>query len=147
MTGTYYVSQTLNGCESMRTAVEVTINVTEAPVAMAQSFCDAATVADLMATGTDLMWYASMDSVVEILNSNPEVKLIINGHADPSGDVCKNLILSEKRAKSVEKYILSKGIPATRILIRGFGSAQPKTENNTQTGRAHNRRVSFEYKN
>jgi len=113
----------------------------------APSFTSSDVYFDLGSHSITNTFHASMDSVVEILNSNPEVKLIINGHADPSGDVCKNLILSEKRAKSVEKYILSKGIPATRISIRGFGSAQPKTENNTQTGRAHNRRVSFEYKN
>jgi hypothetical protein len=73
VTGTYYVSQTLNGCESVRTAVEVTINVTEAPVAMAQSFCDAATVADLMATGTDLIWYASVDSVDALASTDAVV--------------------------------------------------------------------------
>ena len=57
-TGTYYVSQTLNECESPRAAVDVTVNVTDAPVADAQVFCDAATVADLMATGDNLQWYA-----------------------------------------------------------------------------------------
>ncbi|MBY8964044.1 T9SS type A sorting domain-containing protein, partial [Flavobacterium sp. D11R37] len=57
-TGTYYVSQTLNDCESPRTAVAVTVNVTPAPVAEAQTFCDSATVADLSATGDNLAWYA-----------------------------------------------------------------------------------------
>ncbi|MFP9097879.1 SBBP repeat-containing protein [Flavobacterium sp. RHBU_24] len=59
-TGTYYVSQTLNGCESTRTAVAVTINVTAAPTASAQSFCNSATVANLTATGTSLKWYAAL---------------------------------------------------------------------------------------
>ncbi|MFL9844306.1 Ig-like domain-containing protein, partial [Flavobacterium rhizosphaerae] len=57
-TGTYYISQTLNGCESLRAAVAITVNVTPAPMADAQAFCDSATVSDLMATGTDVMWYA-----------------------------------------------------------------------------------------
>ncbi|MFP9098941.1 T9SS type A sorting domain-containing protein [Flavobacterium sp. RHBU_24] len=59
-TGTYYVSQTLNGCESTRTAVSVTVNVTTAPTASAQSFCNSATVANLVATGTSLKWYAAL---------------------------------------------------------------------------------------
>ena len=56
-TGNYYVSQTLNACESARTMVVVTVNVSAAPTASAQTFCNAATVADLMATGTGLQWY------------------------------------------------------------------------------------------
>ncbi|WP_177765511.1 T9SS type A sorting domain-containing protein [Flavobacterium sp. I3-2] len=57
--GTYYVSQTLNACESNRTAVVVTINNTPAPTASAQTFCFAEnkTIADLVATGTNLKWY------------------------------------------------------------------------------------------
>jgi sugar lactone lactonase YvrE len=56
-TGTYYVSQTLNSCESSRTSVAVTINTTSAPAATAQTFNNGATVANLAATGTSLQWY------------------------------------------------------------------------------------------
>jgi len=56
--GTYYVSQTLNSCESSRTSVVVTVNTTSAPTASAQAFCTSGTVADLVASGTDLKWYA-----------------------------------------------------------------------------------------
>ncbi len=60
MTGTYYASQTVNSCESERTAVSVTINsTTSAPVAFAQSFCGSATVTNLVATGTNIQWYAA----------------------------------------------------------------------------------------
>ena len=58
-TGTYYVSQTLNSCESARTVVLVTVNNTPAATADAQTFCNAATVADLMATGMNISWYAN----------------------------------------------------------------------------------------
>ncbi|NHN28130.1 hypothetical protein FIA58_020825, partial [Flavobacterium jejuense] len=59
-TGTYYVSQTINGCESAtRTSVSVTLNVTPAPTASAQTFCNFGTVADLVATGTALQWYST----------------------------------------------------------------------------------------
>jgi len=85
----------------------------------------------------------AIDNVVKILKDNTNTTVELDGHTDLTGDVCKNLILSEKRAKSVQKYIISKGIDAKRIVTKGFGTAQPKDENKTETGRAHNRRVSF----
>lgn len=59
-TNTYYVSQTLNTCESTRTAVNVTVNLTAPPTASNQSLCAPATVANLVANGTNLQWYTSM---------------------------------------------------------------------------------------
>ncbi len=85
----------------------------------------------------------AIDEVVKILKENKTASVELDGHTDLTGDVCKNLILSEKRAKSVQKYLVSKGIDAKRIITRGFGTAQPKDENKTEKGRAHNRRVSF----
>ncbi|MXN93349.1 hypothetical protein GR160_19165, partial [Flavobacterium sp. Sd200] len=58
-TGTYYASQTVNGCESTRTAVNVTITTTAAPTAQPQTYCGGTTVAGLVATGTDIKWYAA----------------------------------------------------------------------------------------
>jgi hypothetical protein len=59
-TGIYYVSQTLDSCESAtRRAVSVTVNVTPLPSASAQTFCNAATVANLTASGTAIKWYAA----------------------------------------------------------------------------------------
>jgi outer membrane protein OmpA-like peptidoglycan-associated protein len=88
----------------------------------------------------------AIDDVVKILKDNTNVTVELNGHTDLTGDVCKNLILSEKRAKSVQKYLVSKGIDSKRIITKGFGTAQPKDENKTEEGRAHNRRVSFSIK-
>lgn len=90
--------------------------------------------------------HANLEKVIEILNANPNFSIEIEGHTDQTGDVCKNLILSEKRAKAVEKYLVSKGINVNRVKVKGFGSAQPKTDNTTKDGRAHNRRVSFMFK-
>ena len=62
-TGSYYVSQSTNGCESERTEVSVTVNdIPEAPTASAQVFCGSATITDLEATGTNLTWYTSETS-------------------------------------------------------------------------------------
>ena len=57
-TGTYYVSQTSTTCEGPRTAVAVTVNVTAAPTASAQTFCGPVTVASLVASGTAIKWYS-----------------------------------------------------------------------------------------
>ena len=59
-TKNYYESQTINGCQSTRTAVPVTITISTAPLAKYQLFTYAATVADLVATGTNIKWYSSL---------------------------------------------------------------------------------------
>ncbi|WP_438965248.1 choice-of-anchor J domain-containing protein [Flavobacterium sp.] len=109
-TGNYYVSQTLNSCESERTLVSVIVNVTAAPTATAQTFCNSATVADLMATGTNLTWYDQMSGgtalistatlatgnyyVSQTLNSCESertlVSVIVNVTAAPTGDALQN---------------------------------------------------------
>ncbi|AWI25787.1 fibronectin type III domain-containing protein [Flavobacterium pallidum] len=58
-TGTYYVTQTIDGCQSSRRAVEVIINTIAPPTANDQTYCYNGTVANLMATGTDIRWYAT----------------------------------------------------------------------------------------
>jgi hypothetical protein len=68
-TGTYYVSQTVNTCESGRTAVSVTINNTAKPVANAQALIPGSTVADLQATGANLKWYANSSGGAALLNT------------------------------------------------------------------------------
>ncbi|KGO84794.1 hypothetical protein Q765_19795, partial [Flavobacterium rivuli WB 3.3-2 = DSM 21788] len=69
-TGTYYVTQTLNACESVRTAVSITINTTTAPVAVAQAFCNSATVAQLTITGTNIQWYADATGGTALADSS-----------------------------------------------------------------------------
>ncbi|WP_291088479.1 T9SS type A sorting domain-containing protein [Flavobacterium sp. BFFFF1] len=59
-TGDYYVSQTINGCESARTLTSVTVNMIDAPVTAAQSFCNQAIVSDLEPSGAGIQWYTSL---------------------------------------------------------------------------------------
>ncbi len=68
-TGNYFVSQTIAGCESTRTSVAVTVNVTAAPTASAQSFCNAGTVADLVASGAGLQWYTALTGGTALVNT------------------------------------------------------------------------------
>ncbi len=69
VSGDYYVSQTINSCESIRTMVSITINVTSVPTASSQSFCNGATVTDLVATGTALQWYIASTGGTALSNN------------------------------------------------------------------------------
>lgn len=64
--GTYYVSQTVNECESSRVAVDVIVNITLPPVVDNQEFCDGATISDLTAQGENLKWYESINAIVPL---------------------------------------------------------------------------------
>jgi outer membrane protein OmpA-like peptidoglycan-associated protein/tetratricopeptide (TPR) repeat protein len=84
---------------------------------------------------------AELDKVVLLLNENPNLKIQINGHTDNVGAVKDNLLLSNNRARAVVAYLLQKGIVQPRLSFKGFGAAQPVADNNTETGRALNRRT------
>ncbi|MCX7822162.1 MAG: OmpA family protein [Syntrophobacterales bacterium] len=86
-------------------------------------------------------WVPVLDEAVEILKKNPNIKVTIEGHTDYIGTVAYNQKLSEKRAKAVYDYFLSKGISADRMKTIGYGELKPKADNKTVEGRAINRRV------
>jgi OOP family OmpA-OmpF porin len=79
--------------------------------------------------------------IVEMMKSNPELKLGIEGHTDNAGSSASNKILSEERAKSVVSAIAGQGISIERLSSSGFGQDKPIADNNTDEGRAKNRRV------
>lgn len=82
-----------------------------------------------------------LDRIVRFLNSHPEVNIALHGHTDNVGEDAYNMKLSENRAKSVYNYLIDKGITKNRLGYKGFGKNNPITENNTDAGRAMNRRV------
>lgn len=82
-----------------------------------------------------------LDKVVQLLQENPTVKVQIGGHTDNVGNITDNAKLSEARAKAVVAYLITKGINAKRLSFKGFGATQPVTSNNTEAGRAQNRRT------
>lgn len=84
---------------------------------------------------------SELDKLVELLNDNPNLKIQIDGHTDNVGQQKDNLELSNNRAKSVVVYLLSKGINQQRLSYKGFGATKPVADNNTETGRAQNRRT------
>ena len=87
--------------------------------------------------------FVELEKVVKLLNENPTVEIEIEGHTDSVGPDERNLILSQDRSQSVVDYIVSKGILADRLKAKGFGEGAPIDTNDTDAGRANNRRVEF----
>ena len=80
---------------------------------------------------------------IEFLKENPTVKVEIQGHTDNIGNDADNLLLSERRAKSVYDYVIEQGISDNRLKYKGYGESKPIASNNTEEGRAKNRRTVF----
>jgi len=82
-----------------------------------------------------------IEQIVQMMKSNPDLKIGVEGHTDNVGKPESNKTLSEARAKSVVSAIIAQGIPADRLTPAGFGQDKPVADNNTEEGRAKNRRV------
>jgi outer membrane protein OmpA-like peptidoglycan-associated protein len=85
--------------------------------------------------------FIELDKLLSILSENPKLKVQIVGHTDNIGSENDNLVLSTQRAKIVLDYLMSKGIAAQRLSSKGLGAQQPVTDNQTEEGRAMNRRT------
>lgn len=84
---------------------------------------------------------AIIEQIVQMLKANSDLNLSIEGHTDNVGNPVSNKTLSEERAKSVVSGIVSQGIAAERLIPVGHGQDKPIGDNNTEEGRARNRRV------
>ena len=85
-----------------------------------------------------------LDNVYNILRKNPGLSVILKGHTDSRGSAGYNMDLSLQRARSVQGYLVEKGISPDRIDVKGFGETAPVADNDTESGRAKNRRVEIE---
>ena len=85
--------------------------------------------------------FAQLDAVYEILEKNPAMSVELQGHTDNIGTKKYNMGLSLRRANSVAKYLVDKGISRDRIATTGFGFDKPVALNSTDYGRSLNRRV------
>ncbi len=83
-------------------------------------------------------------NLYELLIDNPSLVIQINGHTDNVGKTADNMMLSNNRAKAVVDFLIKKGISASRLLSKGFGETHPLGDNNTEEGRAKNRRTEVE---
>lgn len=82
-----------------------------------------------------------LNEVADVLLSNPEIHVRIEGHTDSVGKADYNQRLSEERAASVMSYLVGRGVEPSRMVSQGFGLSRPIEDNSTETGRAANRRV------
>jgi len=84
---------------------------------------------------------SKLDEVASALNDQGFKKIVIEGHTDSRGSAKLNDELSYARASSVKMHLISQGLDATRVEAVGLGSSRPVASNDTQEGRANNRRV------
>lgn len=83
----------------------------------------------------------NLENLAISLKNNPETNILIVGHTDATGTDEYNLKLSERRAVSVKSYIITQGIISSRLSTEGRGETEAIADNETETGRALNRRV------
>ena len=81
--------------------------------------------------------------LLALLDMYPQMTIEIGGHTDGKGSEAYNQRLSENRAKAVVDYLVSKGVDAKRLKYKGYGKTMPVDTNDTEEGRAKNRRVEF----
>jgi outer membrane protein OmpA-like peptidoglycan-associated protein len=84
-----------------------------------------------------------LNAVATVLKASPQIQVQIEGHTDSRGGREYNQDLSERRARSVMRYLYEHGVDETRMTAQGFGMDQPVDTNDTEEGRAANRRVVF----
>ena len=87
--------------------------------------------------------FPELDRVVTLMENNPTLEIEISGHTDDKGSDAYNLKLSQNRANSVKKYVVSKGISSSKIIAKGYGESQPEVANDSDENRQFNRRVQF----
>lgn len=119
----------------------ITLNVPLSPltvgntIALRNIFFNTASY-DLLPTSN-----AELDKLVKLLTTNPTLRIELGGHTDNVGADAANMTLSDNRAKAVRDFVIAAGIDATRITAKGYGETKPTATNDTEEGRAQNRRT------
>lgn len=84
---------------------------------------------------------ATLDQVAQSMIDYPDSLIDVYGHTDSTGSNEYNQTLSENRARTIANYLISRGVSAARVRSQGFGETMPIATNDTEEGRAKNRRV------
>ncbi len=87
--------------------------------------------------------FDALDSLYEVIDNNNFKRIEISGYTSNTGSRERNLLLSKNRAEAVKKYLVKRGLPVTLFICKGYGPDQPIADNETEEGRAENRRVEF----
>lgn len=85
----------------------------------------------------------SLNKLVQILKEYPDTNIEVQGHTDSRGTDEYNMQLSQRRATSVAGYLTRNGVASSRVTTKGYGESAPVATNDTDEGRAQNRRVNF----
>lgn len=86
---------------------------------------------------------SSLNKALKMMANHPELEVEIRGHTDNSGKREKNVKLSHDRAESVKKWLIDRGIAASRMTTKGFGPDSPIAPNDTPENKQKNRRIEF----
>jgi outer membrane protein OmpA-like peptidoglycan-associated protein/Tol biopolymer transport system component len=86
---------------------------------------------------------SELGKLIQFLKSNPKIHIMISGHTDNHGTADHNIVLSRNRARAVYDYLVANGIAKERLSYAGFGMTRPIDTNDTDQGRANNRRTEF----
>lgn len=126
------IKETLPGAEVERVGDGIKITLSESIVNFAFDSSDLTAAAK-----------TNLDKLAQVLVNNPDTNINIYGHTDSKGSDSYNMSLSERRANSVKAYLMGKGIASSRLYAKGEGENMPVASNDTDAGRAKNRRVEF----
>ena len=83
----------------------------------------------------------TVDSLLAVLRAHPNVQVVLEGHTEATGDTAADKALSRQRAEAVKQILTSGGVAADRLKTEGHGQERPLTDNDTEAGRARNRRL------
>jgi outer membrane protein OmpA-like peptidoglycan-associated protein len=86
-----------------------------------------------------------LDSIYRAMRANPDIDLLITGHADHIGDLDYNRRLARRRAESVERYLVNRGVDPNRIVTRTVGEQRPIASSETEEDRRRNRRADLAF--
>jgi outer membrane protein OmpA-like peptidoglycan-associated protein len=92
-------------------------------------------------SGSDIV----LTQIAQLLKDNPDKRIRIEGHTDDTGPASVNLRLSQERAEAVARYLQERDVSPDQLIAKGYGSTQPIDDNQTESGRARNRRIEISY--
>jgi OOP family OmpA-OmpF porin len=134
-------SMLVSGCDFKELPIFYTEAAEEAPAPMKESIILRGIHFDFNKYDIKPEWAVVLDEAASTLNEHPEISVVVEGHTDAVGSVPYNQVLSEKRAEAVKSYLVRKGVSSMRLSAEGFGKLKPIADNDTDEGRAMNRRV------
>ncbi|AKK73441.1 membrane protein [Chryseobacterium sp. P1-3] len=126
------IKETLPGAQVERVGDGIKVTMNESIVNFAFDSSNLTSVAQ-----------GNLDKLAKVLSDNPDTNINIYGHTDSVGKDAYNMALSQRRADAVKSYLVGKGIAGSRMFTKGEGENMPVASNDTDEGRAKNRRVEF----